>query len=133
MSEKNYNIKIGYNFKGKEDATMKKFGKFVFTTVSIAAAIGGAVYFVKKVLNKDNNDDFDDFDDFDDDFDDFDLDADDDDESTSSDRGYVTLNRNEDSSEESAEESSETVSEEASDDSAEAEDANNSEETGSDE
>ncbi len=84
---------------------MKKFGKFVFTTVSIAAAIGGAVYFVKNVLNKDNDDDFDDFDDFDDDFDDFDLDTEED-PSAKKEREYVTLNMNE---ENDAEDSTETA------------------------
>ncbi|MDO5522017.1 MAG: hypothetical protein Q4G58_16100 [bacterium] len=91
---------------------MKKFGKFVFTTVSIAAAIGGAVYFVKNVLNKDNNDDFDDFDDFDDDFDDFDLDTEED-KSATSNREYVTLNINDETAEESTEETSQDASDES--------------------
>lgn len=65
---------------------MKKFGKFLFTTVSIAALVGGAVYLVKNVFNKDKDEDFDDFDD---DFDDFDLD---DEEDTTEEREYVTLN-----------------------------------------
>ena len=68
---------------------MKKFGKFIFTTLSIAAFIGGAFYFVKNVLNKKADDDFDDFDD---DFDDFNLEEDEDEDIIEADRGYVTLN-----------------------------------------
>lgn len=78
---------------------MKKFGKFLFTTVSLAALAGGAVYFVKNVLNKESNDDFDDFDD---DFDDFDLDDEEDeiDEDINSNREYVTININDSTKEE---------------------------------
>ncbi|NLK75601.1 MAG: hypothetical protein GX288_09985 [Clostridiales bacterium] len=53
---------------------MKKFGKFIFGTLSIATAAAGAYYLYKNVINKDNSDDFDDFDDFDDDYEDIDND-----------------------------------------------------------
>ncbi len=72
---------------------MKKFSKFVFATLSVAACVGGAYYFVKNILNKNNSDDFDDFED---DFDDFDLEEGDDCDPTKEDRGYVTLNFQED-------------------------------------
>ena len=63
---------------------MKKFGKFIFTTVSLAAVIGSAVYVVKNILNKESSDEFDDS------FDDFDFD----DEEEPSSREYVTININ---------------------------------------
>lgn len=85
---------------------MKKFGKFVFTTVSLAAVIGGAVYFVKNVLNKNSDDDFEDFDD---DFDDFDLNEDETETSTEPSREYVTININETSSDETSEEAEEEL------------------------
>ena len=50
---------------------MKKLGKFIFASLSVAAFAGGAYYLVKNIINKDSNDDFDDFED---EFDDFDLD-----------------------------------------------------------
>lgn len=71
---------------------MKKFGKFVLATLSVAAFAGGAYYFIKNFVNKDTADDFDDFED---DFDDFDLDEEkgqEGSEGTGEDRGYVTLN-----------------------------------------
>lgn len=69
---------------------MKKFLKFLASLVAIASVVGGAYYVVKNFILNDDNDDFDDFDD---DFDDFD------DVDTSSDnRGYVTLNSGEDES-----------------------------------
>lgn len=69
---------------------MKKFAKFIFTTLSIAACVGGAYYFVKNILNKNTKDDFDSFED---DFDVFDCDEDKEEDSVpSDDRGYVTLN-----------------------------------------
>lgn len=72
---------------------MKKFGKFIFATLSVAAFAGGAYYFIKNIVNKDTVDEFDDFDD---DFDDFDFDDDDaDNTKTTSERGYVTLNTGE--------------------------------------
>lgn len=73
---------------------MKKFGKFLFGTISIAAIAGGAYYFLKNVINKETSDDFDDFsDDFDDDFDlDDDVDTESDSPAASENREYVTIN-----------------------------------------
>ena len=71
---------------------MKKYGKLIFTALSVAAFAGGAYYFVKNILNKDSDDDFDDFED---DFDDFDV-SDDTNKTTSDSRGYVTININDD-------------------------------------
>ncbi|MBQ9118440.1 MAG: hypothetical protein IJY09_00080 [Lachnospiraceae bacterium] len=42
---------------------MKKFGKFLLGTVSIAAAVGGLYCLYKNSINKKADDDFDDFDD----------------------------------------------------------------------
>lgn len=68
---------------------MKKYGKFIFTALSLAAIAGGVFYFVKNVINKDSNDEFDDFED---DFEDFDLDDDETvSEPLSDTREYVTL------------------------------------------
>ncbi|MBQ3061647.1 MAG: hypothetical protein IJD02_04320 [Lachnospiraceae bacterium] len=71
---------------------MKKFGKFLFGVVSAAAVVGGAVYFLKNIVSKDE----DGLDDFDDDFEDDLLDDFDDDfdvaEDVAEDREYVTLN-----------------------------------------
>lgn len=70
---------------------MKKFGKFLFGLVSAAAVVGGAVYFLKNIIDK-NDDELQDFeDDFEDDLlddfdDDFDVAED------VEDREYVTLN-----------------------------------------
>ncbi|MEG2512602.1 MAG: hypothetical protein RSA52_05015 [Acetivibrio sp.] len=76
---------------------MKKFGKFVVTALSVAACVGGAYYFVKNILKKNNVDDFDDFDD---DFDDMDSHEDTTSKTDTEDRGYVTLNFSEEASEE---------------------------------
>ena len=75
---------------------MKKFLKVVFTLSIIAAAIAGALYFIKNILMKDY------LDDYDDDFDN-DLFDDEDDE----DRDYVTLHK-EDETEASDESPAET-------------------------
>lgn len=78
---------------------MKKFGKFLLATLSVAAFAGGAYYFIKNIVNKDTTDDFDDFED---DFDDFDLDDEEgaaDASNSGEDRGYVTLNIKEDTEE----------------------------------
>lgn len=48
---------------GKEAKAMKKFGKFLFGTLSLAAAAGGIYCLYKKRINKDADADFDDFDD----------------------------------------------------------------------
>ena len=66
---------------------MKKNSKFVFGLLSAAAVAGGAYYFVKNFLNKDSKDDFDDFED---DFEVFDFD--DNTDTPSEGREYVTLN-----------------------------------------
>ena len=42
---------------------MKKFGKFLLGTVSVAAAVGGLYCLYKNSINKNADDDFDDFDD----------------------------------------------------------------------
>ncbi len=42
---------------------MKKFGKFLFGTLSVAAAVGGLYCLYKNAINKNADDDFDDFDD----------------------------------------------------------------------
>ena len=83
---------------------MKKFGKFLVTTFSLAALIGGAYYFYQNVMNKgeDNLDDFEDFDDLDDlddldyaDFDESEPSTDESDEKNEkATREYVTLNIN---------------------------------------
>ncbi|NLJ97611.1 MAG: hypothetical protein GX321_10725 [Clostridiales bacterium] len=50
---------------------MKKFGKFILGTLSIATLAAGAYYIYNNFIKKDFTDDFDDFDeDYDDDFDD---------------------------------------------------------------
>ena len=52
---------------------MKKFGKFVFGTLSFATLAAGAYFVYKNFIKHDNSDDFEDeFDDFEDEFDDFD-------------------------------------------------------------
>lgn len=95
---------------------MKKLGKFIATIFSIAAVLGGALYFYKNIFNKaeKDNDEFDDFD-FDD-FDEFDdLDSSDTNDSADkakSTRGYTTLDMDSmkrDSEEKSEEESHENV------------------------
>lgn len=65
---------------------MKKFAKFLFGTLSLAALIGGTYYFIKNVINKDTADDFDDFED------DFDIPDDEEDDDLTDSREYVTLN-----------------------------------------
>lgn len=67
---------------------MKKFGKFLFGTLSLAAAAGGVYCLYKKRINKDADADFDDFDDEageDDDDKDFTVSAD------PEDREYVSI------------------------------------------
>ena len=64
---------------------MKKLGKFIFGTLSIATIVAGAYYLYKNVINKDSSDDFDDFED---DFEDFE--AEDDFENDT--REYVSIN-----------------------------------------
>lgn len=52
---------------------MKKFGKFVFGTLSLATLAAGAYFVYKNLIKHDNSDDFDEFEDDFDDFDDFDV------------------------------------------------------------
>ena len=65
---------------------MKKFGKFLFGTLSVAAAVGGLYCLYKNSINKNADEDFDDFDDA----------MEDEDESTVSvdpdNREYVSIN-----------------------------------------
>ncbi|MFV0343964.1 MAG: hypothetical protein ACK5JH_13955 [Anaerocolumna sp.] len=92
---------------------MKKFGKFLFGTVSVATLACGAYYLYKNLVNKDSSDDFDDFED---DFEDFDTEDEDDFEPDQADtREYVSINitsegLNEDSNTESSDESDDTES-----------------------
>lgn len=76
------------------DYNMKKFGKFLFGTVSLAAIAAGAYYFYKNYIKKDASDDFDDFED---DFEDFE-DEDETDKDKDS-REYVSINITSDESE----------------------------------
>jgi hypothetical protein len=64
---------------------MKKLGKFIFGTVTIASIAAGAYYLYKNYIKKDSSDDFDDFED---DFEDFDTDEETDEDS----REYVSIN-----------------------------------------
>lgn len=86
---------------------MKKFGKFLVTTLSLAALAGGTFYLVKHFLVPDTEDDLDEYeeDDFEEEFDDFDEDIDGLNESASASREYVPINT--ESSEDSAEEEDE--------------------------
>lgn len=63
---------------------MKKFGKFLFGTITLASVAAGAYYVYKNYIKKDSSDDFDDFED---DFEDFDIEDEDAEE-----RGYVPIN-----------------------------------------
>ena len=63
---------------------MKKLGKFIFGTLSVATL--AAYYLYKNVINKDSSDDFDDFED---DFEDFETEDDFDSNDT---REYVSIN-----------------------------------------
>ncbi len=65
---------------------MKKFGKFVFGTITLASVVAGAYYFYKNYIKKDSSDDFDDFED---DFEDFDEEEE---ETEKDSRGYVPIN-----------------------------------------
>ncbi len=76
---------------------MKKFGKFLFGTVSIATLACGAYYVYKNLINKDSSDEFDEFDD---EFEDFETEEDNDDETNKKDtREYVSINITSESSE----------------------------------
>ena len=64
---------------------MKKLGKFIFGTLTVASVAAGAYYLYKNYIKKDSSDDFDDFED---DFEDFDTEEDSDEDS----REYVSIN-----------------------------------------
>ena len=64
---------------------MKKFGKFLFGTITLASVVAGAYYVYKNFIKKDSSDDFDDFED---DFEDFDTEE----EEAEETRGYVPIN-----------------------------------------
>lgn len=69
---------------------MKKFGKFLFGTVSIATLACGAYYLYKNLVNKDSSDELDDFED---EFEDFDAEDEEFDEpDTKETREYVSIN-----------------------------------------
>jgi hypothetical protein len=68
---------------------MKKFGKFLFGTVSVATLACGAYYLYKNIFNKDSDDDFDDFED---DFEDFDGEEDAPSSDKKEGREYVSIN-----------------------------------------
>ncbi|MGB8454168.1 MAG: hypothetical protein WCD89_17790 [Anaerocolumna sp.] len=69
---------------------MKKFGKFLFGTVSVATVACGAYYLYKNLVNKDSSDDFDEFED---EFEDFDTeDEDTTDQNKKDTREYVSIN-----------------------------------------
>ena len=67
---------------------MKKFGKFVFGTITLASVAAGAYYFYKNYIKKDSSDEFDDFED---EFEDFDTEEE---EGEKDSRGYVPINLN---------------------------------------
>ena len=88
---------------------MKKFGKFLFGTISIATLAGGAYYLYKNVLNKDTADDFDDFED---DFDDFDTEEDTPASDKKETREYVSINITSDAQDAATEEETSEEAEE---------------------
>lgn len=65
---------------------MKKLGKFIFGTLSVATLAAGAYYLYKNVIKKDSSDDFDEFED---DFEDFETE---DEEEDAEGREYVPIN-----------------------------------------
>ena len=67
---------------------MKKFGKFIIGTLSLATLAAGAYYVYKNFIKKDYSDDFDEFEDDFDDFDDFEIEEDDDSDEA---REYVSI------------------------------------------
>jgi hypothetical protein len=67
---------------------MKKLGKFIFGTLSVATLAAGAYYLYKNVIKKDSSDDFDEFED---DFEDFET-EDEDTEKDTEGREYVSIN-----------------------------------------
>ena len=81
---------------------MKKFGKFLFGTVSVATVACGAYYLYKNLINKDSSDDFDEFED---EFEDFDAeDEDTTDQNKKDTREYVSINITSEGSDQSSSE-----------------------------
>lgn len=79
---------------------MKKFGKFVFGTLSVAAAAAGAYYVYKNFIKNDSSDDFDEFED---DFDEFDdLETEEDSDETNG-REYVSIQMDQESANDNSE------------------------------
>ena len=68
---------------------MKKFGKFLFGTLSLATLAAGAYYVYKNFIKNDTSDDFDEFEDDFDEFDEFDTEDDADEPSEA--REYVSI------------------------------------------
>lgn len=68
---------------------MKKVGKFLFGTLTLASIAAGAYFVYKNYIKKDTTDDFDDFED---DLEDFDTE-----EEAEETRGYVPINLNSES------------------------------------
>ncbi len=66
---------------------MKKLGKFIFGTLSVATLAAGAYYLYKNVIKRESSDDFDEFED---DFEDFETE--DEDEKDAEGREYVPIN-----------------------------------------
>ena len=64
---------------------MKKLGKFLFGTLTVATIAAGGYYLYKTYIKKDSSDDFEDFEE---DFEDFDTD----DEESTEQREYVPIN-----------------------------------------
>ena len=80
---------------------MKKFGKFVFGTLSVATIAAGAYYLYKNYIKEDASDDFDDFED---DYEDFDTELEEEDDKVNETREYVSINITTDEKEEAPEE-----------------------------
>lgn len=72
---------------------MKKLGKYVFGTLSVAALAAGAYYVYKKVIKNDTSDDFDEFEDDLDDLDNLDSEE----ESEKNSREYVPIQMDQES------------------------------------
>lgn len=96
---------------------MKKFGKFLFGTITLASIAAGAYYFYKNYIKKDSSEDFeDDFEDFEDDFEDFDTEEEEEEPEKDS-RGYVSINLSpEDEKAEAVEDTPEQPAEDTEDD-----------------
>jgi hypothetical protein len=92
---------------------MKKFGKFIFGTITLASIAAGAYYFYKNYIKKDTSDDFEDFED---DFEDFDTEEEEEENEKDS-RGYVPINLSpEEEKTEAAEDTPEQPAEDTEDD-----------------